>query len=125
MVRWACAPMVILGVAFMAPPTAMGASAGPVLHISSHMARKARVSVDGRPAVTAPGYGEVETPIATGTHRLKVTGPGGVAYTGSLSLAPGSLMHWHGRSYWCVNLLKNRLEPYTHDECQEEVTDAG
>ena len=124
MVRWACAGMAVLGVAFAAP-AAMAASASPVLHISSHLAQNARVSVDGRPAVTAPGYGEVETPIAAGKHRLKVTAPGGVDYTGSLSVAPGSLLHWHGRSFWCVNLLKNQLEPYTHDECQEEVTDAG
>jgi hypothetical protein len=116
--------MAILGVAFTAP-AAFGASAGPVLHISSHLARNARVSVDGRPAVTAPGEGEVETPIAAGKHSLKVTAPGGVAYTGSLTVAPGSLLHWHGRSFWCVNLLKDQLEPYTHDECEEEVTDAG
>jgi hypothetical protein len=124
MVRWACAGMAVLGAAFTAS-AAVGASAGPVLHISSHLARNARVSVDGRPAVTAPGYGEVETPIAAGKHSLKVTAPGGVAYTGSLSVAPGSLLHWHGRSFWCVNLLKDQLEPYSHDECQEEVTDAG
>ena len=124
MVRWAYAGMAILGVAFTAP-AAFGASAGPVLHISSHLARNARVSVDGRPAVTAPGEGEVETPIAAGKHSLKVTAPGGVAYTGSLTVAPGSLLHWHGRSFWCVNLLKDQLEPYTHDECEEEVTDAG
>ena len=124
MVRWAYAGMAVMGVAFTAP-AAFGASAGPVLHISSHLARNARVSVDGRPAVTAPGYGEVETPIAAGKHSLKVTAPGGVAYTGSLTVASGSLLHWHGRSFWCVNLLKDQLEPYTHDECQEEVTDAG
>jgi hypothetical protein len=116
--------MAVLGVSFAAP-AAFAASAGPVLHISSHLSKNARVSVDGRPAVTAPGEGEVETPVAAGKHSLKVTAPGGVSYTGSLTVAPPSLLHWHGRSFWCVNLLKDQLEPYTHDECEEEVTDAG
>jgi hypothetical protein len=125
MARWTYAIAVGLGAAILAP-AAMGASAaGPVLHISSHLAKASRVSVDGRPAVTAPGYGSVNTSVAAGKHSLKVTSPGGVAYTGSLTLAPPSLMHWHGRDYWCVNLLKDQLEPYSHDECQEEVTDAG
>lgn len=124
MARWTYAIGVGLGLVILAP-VAMGATAGPVLHISSHLAKAARVSVDGRPAVTAPGYGSVETPAAAGPHKLKVTAPGGVAYTGALTLKPGTLMHWHGRDYWCVNLLKDQLEPYSHDECQEEVTDAG
>src|SRR5580692_7598501 len=88
MVRWAYAGMAVVGVALA--PAAMAASAGPVLHISSHLARNAHVSVDGRPVVIAPGYGEVETPIAAGKHSLKVTAPGGVNYTGSLTVAPGS-----------------------------------
>jgi len=124
MVRWAYAGMAVLGVAFSAS-AAIGAPAGPVLHISSHLAKNAKVSVDGRPTLTAPGEGEVETPIAAGKHSLKVTAPGGVSYTGLLTVAPGSLLHWHGRSFWCVNLLKDQLEPYSHDECEEEVTDAG
>ena len=122
MIRWAYAGIAVLGAAIMAP-AAM--AAGPVLHISSHLAKASRVSVDGRPAVSAPGYGSVNTPVAAGKHSLKVTSPGGVAYSGALTLAPSSLMHWHGRDYWCVNLLKDQLEPYSHDECQEEVTDAG
>jgi hypothetical protein len=99
--------------------------AGPVLHVSSHLAAASRVALDGRAAVTAPGYGSVETPAAPGRHRLTVSGPGGVGYSGVLVLAPGALMRWHGRAYWCVNLLKDRLEPYSRDECREEVTDAG
>ncbi|HEY3887554.1 MAG TPA: hypothetical protein VGL73_03200 [Caulobacteraceae bacterium] len=124
MVRWAYGSAAALGAALMACG-ATAAPAGPVLHISSHLAKAARVSVDGHAAVTAPGDGSVNTPSAAGRHSLKVTSPGGVAYTGTLTLAPASLMHWHGRDYWCVNLLKDRLEPYSHDECQEEVTDAG
>jgi hypothetical protein len=125
MARWAYAIGVGLGVTVMATAT-MGASATkPLLHISSHLAKAARVSVDGRAAVTAPGYGSVNTPVAAGKHSLKVTAPGGVSYTGALTLAPSSLLHWHGHDYWCVNLLKDQLEPYSHDECQEEVTDAG
>lgn len=103
---------------------AQAAPHGPVLHISSHLPRAAKVSVDGRPAVTAPRYGSVETPVAAGDHLLAVTAPG-VAYRGRLHLQPGALMRWRGRAYWCVNLLKDALEPYTREECQEEVTDAG
>ena len=101
------------------------ASAAPVLHIASHLPRAAKVSVDGRPVVIAPGYGSVETPIAAGAHKLVVTAPGGVSYAGRLNLRPSILMHWRGKTYWCVNLLDHALEPYSRDECQEDVTDAG
>jgi hypothetical protein len=101
------------------------APGGPVLHISSHLPAAAKVSVDGRPVVVAPGYGSVETPIAAGPHVLAVTAPGGVAYRRPLNLRPQILMHWHGRAYWCVNLLREGVEPYSRDECQEDVTDAG
>ena len=123
MIRWAYGATGVLGVAVLAS-VAMAAPAGPVLHISSHLPHAAKVSVDGRPPVTAPGYGSVETPIAAGQHVLSVTAPG-VAYRSRLSLKPPVLMHWRGRAYWCVNLLENALEPYTRGECQEEVTDAG
>jgi hypothetical protein len=125
MARWTCAIGVGLGVAILAPAAMAASAAGPVLHISSHLAKAARVSIDGRAAVSAPGYGAVNRPVGAGKHSLTVTSPGGVSYTGALTLTTSSLMHWHGRDYWCVNLLKDRLEPYTHDECQEEVTDAG
>jgi hypothetical protein len=114
----------IAGLALAGSASAAGPG-GPVLHISSHLDHAAKVSVDGRPAVVAPGDGSVETPIAAGDHVLSVTAPGGVAYRGHLHLTAPILMHWHGRAYWCVNLLKNALEPYSKDECQEEVTDAG
>jgi hypothetical protein len=109
----------------LAGSAAAAGPGGPVLHISSHLDHAAKVSVDGRPAVVAPGDGSVETPIAAGDHVLSVTAPGGVSYHGQLDLKPTILMHWHGRAYWCVNLLKNALEPYGKDDCQEEVTDAG
>jgi hypothetical protein len=123
-IQWACRATAGLGVALSAS-AAMAAPAGPVLHISSHLAKAARVSLDGRAAVTAPGEGQVETPVVAGRHSLKVNGPDGFTYTGSLTLTPATRMHWHGRDYWCVNLLKDRLEPYSRDECQEEVSDAG
>ncbi len=104
--------------------TAHGAVPGPVLHISSHLSDNAQVSVDGKPAVTAPGDGSVETPIVGGAHKLQVTAPH-VAYTKPLMLKPAMMMRWHGRSYWCVNLLKDGLEPYSKAECEEEVEDAG
>jgi hypothetical protein len=106
---------------------AFGAAAapGPVLHISSHLDDNAQVSVDGKPAVTAPGDGSVETPIAGGAHKLQVTAPHRVSYAKPLMLKPSMMMHWHGRSYWCVNLLKDGLEPYSKAECEEEVEDGG
>jgi hypothetical protein len=107
---------------------ASGAEAAPgrpILHISSHLSQAARVSVDGAAPLSAPGEGSVETPVAAGAHVLKVAGPGDVAYQGALTLDAHQLMRWHGRAYWCVNLLQDRLEPYTRDECQEEVTDGG
>lgn len=104
---------------------ARAAAPEPVLHISSHLEDSAQVSVDGRPAVTAPGYGSVETPIAGGAHTLQVTAPHGLAYKKPLMLKPSMMMRWHGHSYWCVNLLRGGLEPYSKSECEEEVEDAG
>jgi hypothetical protein len=107
--------------------TAAKPAAAPatVLHISSHLAEGAQVSVDGKPAVTAPGYGSTVVGIAAGHHTLKVSSSDGVAYQGDLDLKPGDVMSWRGKGYWCVNLLENALEPYSKDECQEDVTDAG
>ena len=103
-------------------PPAAGAG---VLHISSHLAEPASVSVDGAKAVTAPGYGSVVTAVAAGHHTLKVTSAEGVSYSGTLDLSAADLMTWKGKGYWCVNLLESELQPYSKDECQEDVTDAG
>ncbi|MFI4976893.1 MAG: hypothetical protein ACHP84_20355 [Caulobacterales bacterium] len=99
-----------------APPT--------VLHISSHLPSAAQVSIDGRAPVTAPGYGSVVAPITAGAHMLKISAPG-VSYQEGLKLDPANLMRWHGRAYWCVNLLESQLEPYSRSDCREDVTDAG
>jgi hypothetical protein len=96
-----------------------------VLHISSHLDKTARASLDGAPAVAAPGDGSVNVPTIAGHHVLKVTTSTGVVYSTPLNLAPATLMHWKGTGYWCVNLLDNSLEVYSKDDCQEEVTDAG
>ena len=96
-----------------------------VLHISSHLAENAAVSVDGGKVVTAPGYGSTATSIVAGHHTLKVTSAEGVTYTGTLDLNAADLMTWKGKGYWCVNLLESALQPYSKDECQEDVTDAG
>ena len=103
---------------------AAAASKANVLHISSHLAESAQVTVDGKP-ITAPGYGSTTTPIAAGHHVLKVTSAHGVNYQGDLDLKEADLMTWKGKGYWCVNLLESSLEPYSKDECQEDVTDAG
>ena len=120
------AAAVVLASGLMAlASAAVSAGRGPVLHISSHLPTAARVSIDGRPPVTAPGEGQVETPITPGTHSLKVTGDHGVSYQGRLALDPAQIMRWHGRGYWCVNLLDHGLQPYSRDECEMDVTDAG
>jgi hypothetical protein len=106
-------------------PARPAAAPASVLHISSHLAEDAQVSVDGKPAVTAGGYGSTTTPVAAGHHTLKVSSAEGVSYTGTLDLKPEDLMSWKGKGYWCVNLLESALEPYSKDECQEDVTDAG
>jgi hypothetical protein len=107
---------------------AAAATAGPlptVLHIASHLPKTARASLDGRPAAAVPGYGSTVIPAAAGHHVLKVVTPAGVTYQAPLDLAPAKLMKWHGRGYWCVNLLEDSLEVYSTEDCQEDVTDAG
>jgi hypothetical protein len=96
-----------------------------VLHISSHLAENAKVSIDGRAAVMAPGYGAVTARIGAGKHVLSVTSPDGVNYKGDLILAPTDLFAFEGKSYWCVNLLETELQPYSMPECQEDVSDRG
>ena len=117
----------LLGGAALAKTGRHGASAGgaTVLHISSHLAESASVVVDGAKPVTAPGYGSTAVTLAAGHHVLKVTSHEGATYQGTLDLKAVNLMAWRGKGYWCVNLLEATLEPYSKDECQEDVTDAG
>ena len=96
-----------------------------VLHVSSHLEKNARISLDGGRAATAPGYGSTSLATVSGHHVLKVTTAAGVTYSADLDLKAADLMSWHGRGYWCVNLLERSLETYSKDECQEDVTDAG
>ncbi|MBV9993692.1 MAG: hypothetical protein JO127_00635 [Caulobacteraceae bacterium] len=107
---------------------AAGAAAPPgttVLHVSSHLARNARVWLDGGKPVAAPGYGSTTLPAKAGHHLLKVTTAAGVTYQAPLDLKPEALMTWRGRGYWCVNLLERSLETYSTEDCEEDVTDAG
>jgi hypothetical protein len=104
---------------------AVAAGTPTVLHISSHLPKAAEVSLDGKPAVRAPGYGSTTVPTAAGHHLLKVVTAAGVTYQSALELKPGALMTWKGRGYWCVNLLERSLEVYSTEDCEEDVTDAG
>jgi hypothetical protein len=104
---------------------AVAAATPTVLHISSHLPKTAKASLDGKPAVAAPGYGSTNTPAGAGHHVLKVVTATGVTYQAALELKPAQLMTWKGRGYWCVNLLERSFEVYSAEDCQEEVTDAG
>jgi hypothetical protein len=116
-----------LGAGFaLAAAQASGAGTAPtVLHISSHLPKAAKASLDGRPVISAPGYGSTNIPATAGRHVLKIVTAAGVTYQTTLDLKPAALMTWKGRGYWCVNLLERSLEVYSTEDCQEEVTDAG
>jgi hypothetical protein len=117
----------ILGLAACAAlaTQALAAGAPTVLHISSHLPKSAKASLDGKPAVSAPGEGSTNMPAAAGHHVLVVVTAAGATYQANLDLKPAALMTWKGRGYWCVNLLEHSLEVYSTEDCQEEVTDAG
>jgi len=101
-----------------------GAAPSTVLHISSHLAEPAHVTVDGK-AITAPGYGSTTIALGAGHHVVKVAADSGVNYQEAFELKAGDLMTWRGKGYWCVNLLESSLEHYSKADCQEDVTDAG
>jgi hypothetical protein len=103
----------------------VAASVPTVLHISSHLPKAARVSLDGKPPVRAPGYGSTIVPVRAGRHMLKVTTATGATYQATLDLKPEALMTWKGRGYWCVNLLERSADVYSTENCEEDVTDAG
>jgi hypothetical protein len=109
----------------LAAGAASAAPARTVLHISSHLPTAAKASLDGGKPVTAPGEGSVVVAAAAGHHVLTVTTAAGVTYKAPLDLKPAALMTWHGKGYWCVNLLDKSLETYSTEDCEEDVTDAG
>lgn len=117
--------------ALMAVGALASASAGwagggaTVLHISSHLPKAAKASLDGSKAVTAPGYGSTVVAVTAGSHVLKVTTSTGATYQTTLDLKRDALMKWKGRGYWCVNLLEHSLQVYSTEDCEEDVTDAG
>jgi hypothetical protein len=111
--------------AVLACGSASAAGAPTLLHISSHLPKAAKASLDGGKAVTAPGYGSTVVAVAAGSHVLKVTTAAGAAYRATLDLKPAALMHWNGKGYWCVNLLERSVDVYSTEDCEEDVTDAG
>ena len=113
-----------IGVLTTASP-GMAATAPTLLHISSHLPKAAKASLDGGKVVTAPGYGSTVVALAAGSHVLKVTTSTGATYQTTLVLKPEALMKWKGKGYWCVNLLEHSLEVYSTEDCEEDVTDAG
>ena len=96
-----------------------------VLHVSSHLPKAAKASLDGGKAVTVPGDGSTVVSVTAGSHVLKVVTSTGVTYQTTLSLKAASLLHWKGKGYWCVNLLDKSLEVYSTEDCEEDVEDAG
>jgi hypothetical protein len=114
--------MTALAVAF----AASAAMAEPtLLHISSHLPKSAKASLDGGKPIVAPGEGSTVVAAAAGAHVLKVISATGVTYQTTLDLKPAALMRWKGNGYWCVNLLEHSLEVYSTEDCEEDVTDAG
>jgi len=104
---------------------AVAAGVPTVLHISSHLPKAAKASLDGKPAVRAPGYGSTTVPVTAGHHVLKVVTAGGATYQTAFDLKPENLMTWKGKGYWCVNLLERSVDVYGPENCEEDVTDAG
>jgi hypothetical protein len=117
--------LMALAVCAAAATQALAAGVPTVLHVSSHLPKAAKTSLDGKPAVSAPGDGSTNIPVAAGRHALKIVTAAGVTYQTTLDLKPAALMTWKGRGYWCVNLLERSLEVYSAEDCQDEVTDAG
>jgi len=117
--------LIALAACAAAATQALAAGVPTVLHVSSHLPKAAKASLDGMPAVNAPGYGSTNIAATSGQHVLKIVTAAGVTYQATLDLKAAQLMTWKGRGYWCVNLLGRSLEVYSAEDCQEEVTDAG
>jgi hypothetical protein len=119
------ATALVAALALLAAGSANAAGAPTVLHISSHLEKTAKASLDGRPAVSVEGAGATNVSAVAGRHVLKIVTATGATYTTALDLKASMLMKWHGKGYWCVNLLVHSMDKYDEDECREEVTDAG
>ena len=104
---------------------AVAANVPTVLHISSHLPKAAKASLDGKPAVRAPGYGSTIVAVSAGHHVLKVVTATGVTYQTAFDLKRENLMTWRGKGYWCVNLLEHSVDLYSPENCNEDVADAG
>jgi len=113
-----------IGVMALGTPS-LAATAPTLLHISSHLPKAAKASLDGGKVVTAPGYGSTLVAVTAGSHVLKVTTSTGATYQTTLLLKPEALMKSKGKGYWCVNLLEHSVEVYSTEDCEEDVTDAG
>jgi hypothetical protein len=115
----------IAALALLAAQDAVAAAAPTVLHISSHLEKAAKASLDGKPAVSVEGAGSTNVTAGSGRHVLKIVTATGATYSTPLDLKPATLMNWRGKGYWCVNLLDRSMDIYSKDECDEEVTDGG
>ncbi|HVN01110.1 MAG TPA: hypothetical protein VMT68_12945 [Caulobacteraceae bacterium] len=111
--------------AFALAMTSMAAAPPTLLHVSSHLPKAAKVSLDGGKPVRAPGYGSTVIPAAAGHHVLKVVTATGVTYQSALDLTTEQLFKWRGKGYWCVNLMERSFEVYSAENCNEDVADAG
>ena len=54
-------------------------------------------------------------PATAGHHVLKIVTSTGATYTTPLDLRSGMVMNWHGKGYWCVNLLDHSMDKYDED----------
>ncbi len=116
----------LMAIGALAAGSAAAAGAAPtLLHISTHLPKAAKASLDGGKPVTAPGEGSTVVAVTAGSHVLKVTTSAGVTYQTTLDLKTAALMRWKGKGYWCVNLLEHSAEVYSTEDCEEDVTDAG
>src|SRR5271154_670578 len=68
-----------IGVMALGTPS-LAATAPTLLHISSHLPKAAKASLDGGKVVTAPGYGSTLVAVTAGSHVLKVTTSTGATY---------------------------------------------
>jgi hypothetical protein len=116
---------IVSGAALVLAASSLAAAAPTLLHVSSHLPKAAKVSLDGAAPVRAPGYGSTVIPVTAGHHVLKVTTATGVTYQQPLDLTAGQLFKWKGKGYWCVNLMERSFEVYSAENCNEDVADAG
>lgn len=58
----------------LAAPAADGAAPKTVLHISSHLSKTARASLDGGKPVRAPGYASTNSPFAVSNTASNIVG---------------------------------------------------